>query len=331
MGRHRSRRIRRGILIAIMSWALAGCTLGAAAPTTVSSPPGATNGPSPVSAGSGPGTRGATVAPGDSSSAGANGPTPGPTPISAWRPGAHRSTTAAPSGLLRAGTLTVGSDLSGPPQAYVDGAGRPIGFDMDVAAELASRLGLTLTVVNAKFDDIIMNLNSGRFDVVISAVTIKPEREQVVQFVPYFSAGQAGLVQAGNPQSIHTLDDLAGKTVATEQGTAEEDTLHTLNIRLEAAGKPKVTVLIYAGDLEAVAQLRQGRAVATLHDSPVAAYYAALDPTAFTVGIPAFAVAPEGIGVAKGNSAIFQAVTAAVQAMQGDGTMDVIKTKWGLK
>jgi len=331
MRQHTNYRVRRGILIGIMGWALAGCTLGADPPTAVINAPAATSAPTGVSAGPVPSPAGATAAPGNSPPAGAVGPTPGPTPISAWRPGAHRNTISAPTTLVRAGTLTVGSDVSYPPQEYFDGAGHPVGFDMDLADEIASRLGLTLTVVNAKFDDIIMNLNSGRYDVVVSAVTIKPEREQVVRFIPYFSAGQAALVAPGNPQGIHTLDDLAGKTVATEQGTAEEDTLRALNTQLEAAGKPKVTVRIFVTDTEAVEQLRQGGVVATLHDSPVAAYYAALDPTAFAVGIPTFDSAPEGIAVAKDNISVFAALDSALRDMQADGTLAAIKAKWGLK
>ncbi len=328
MGRHRSRRIRRGILIAIMGGTLAGCTLELNAPTAVSQPPSV---PTLLSGGSIPSTLDTAATPGANLRVDAAAPASGPTPISAWRAGAHRGTILAPTGLLHAGTLTVGSDVSYPPQEYFDGAGHPVGFDMDIADEIASRLGLTLTVVNTKFDDIILNLNNAQFDLVLSALTITPESERVVQFIPYFSAGQAVLVATGNPEGIHTLEDLAGKVVATEQGKAEEDTLRGLNTQFGTPSKPKVTVLSYPTDSETVEQLRQGWVVATLHDSSVAAYYAARSPAKFAVAIPAFAFAPQGIGVAEGNSAIFQAVTAAVQAMQGDGTMDAIKSKWGLQ
>ncbi len=63
-----------------------------------------------------------------------------PTPVSSWKPGAHAGTIAAPSKLVSAGTLTIGSDVSYPPQEYMDASGSPVGFDIDVAAEIASRL-----------------------------------------------------------------------------------------------------------------------------------------------------------------------------------------------
>ena len=260
----------------------------------------------------------------------AGAPGPGATPVSDWKPGAHANSITAPPKLVSTGMLTVGSDVSYPPQEYMDAGGTPVGMDMDIAAEIASRLGLSLKVTNFKFDDIIPALNAGQFDIVISAMTITDERKKVVDFVPYFDAGQAVLVAKGNPKGIKTLDDLSGKTAAVQQGTTEEETLKGLNDKLGKAGKPKVNVLTYPTDTDAVDQLRVGRADAALDDSPVAAYYAKLNPN-FEVAIPSFESAPEGIAVSKGNKAMFDAVNAAVTAMKSDGTLDAIKAKWGVK
>jgi polar amino acid transport system substrate-binding protein len=263
--------------------------------------------------------------------AAAAAPTPAPTPVSAWVPGAHKGTIPAPSKLKDAGKLTFGTDASYPPQEYVDASGTPVGLDMDIAAEIASRMGLDLAVVNFKFDDIIPAVNAGQFDAVISAMTIKPERAAVVDFVPYFEAGQAVLVKKGNPKNIKTLDDLSGLTAVAESGTTEEDTLKTLNDKLTKAGKPPVNALTYPTDTDAVDQLRVGRADATLHDSPVAAYYAALNPNAFEVAIADFDSAPEGIATAKNNTAMHDAINSAVDAMKKDGTLAAILAKWGIK
>ena len=258
-------------------------------------------------------------------------PTPAPTPVSEWVPGKYAKTIPAPSKLVKSGMLTVGSDASYPPQEYVDASGKPIGMDIDIASEIASRMGLDLNVINFKFDDIIPALNAGQFDIVVSAMTVTDERSKVVDFVPYFSAGQAVLVQKGNPKGIKTLDDLSGKTAVAEQGTIEEQALKDLNAKLEAAGKPKVNVLIYPTDTDAVDQLRVGRADATLHDSPVAAYYAELNPNAFEVAIPNFDSAPEGIATAKNNTPMHDAIDAAIKAMKADGTLNAIYAKWGIQ
>ena len=318
-------------------------TVPAAAPTTAATataaPAAATNTTAPAAAATDTtapaatateamaGTTPTAAAGGGTSS----GPTPAPTPVSQWVPGKYAKSIPAPSKLVKSGALTVGSDASYPPQEYVDASGKPIGIDIDIASEIASRLGLDLNVVNFKFDDIIPALNAGQFDIVISAMTVTDERSKVVDFVPYFNAGQAVLVQKGTPKGIKTLDDLSGKTAVAEQGTIEQDTLKALNDKFTKAGKPPVNILTYPTDTDAVDQLRVGRADATLHDSPVAAYYAELNPNAFEVAIPNFDSAPEGIATAKNNTAMHDAVNAAITAMKADGTLNAIFAKWGIK
>jgi polar amino acid transport system substrate-binding protein len=255
---------------------------------------------------------------------------PGATPVSDWKPGAHANSIPAPSKLVSAGTFTVGSDVSYPPQEYMDAGGNPIGVDMDIAQEIASRLGLQLKVINFKFDNLLPALQAGQFDVIVSAMTITDERKQVVDFVPYFEAGQAVLVKKGNPAGIKTLDDLSGKTAVAQQGTTEETTLNDLNAKFEKDGKAKVNILTYPSDTDAVDQLRIGRADATLHDSPVAAYYSKLYPE-FEVAIANFDSAPEGIAVAKNNADMLTAVQKAIDEMKSDGTLAQINDKWGVK
>src|SRR5439155_2962089 len=210
---------------------------------------------------------------------------PGATPVSDWKPGTHANSITAPPKLVAPGTLTVGSDVGYPPQEYMDAGGNAVGLDIDIVDEIASRLGLSLKVTNFKFDDIIPALNAGQFDIVISAMTVTDERSKVVDFVPYFDAGQAVLVPKGNPKGIKTLDDLSGKNAAVQQGTTEETSLKDLNDKLGKEGKAKVNILTYPSDTDAVDQLRVGRADAALDDSPVAAYYAKLNPN-FEVAIP---------------------------------------------
>lgn len=254
----------------------------------------------------------------------------GSTPVSDWRPGAYANTVPAPEKLTTAGTLTVGSDVAYPPQEYVGADGNPVGMDIDIAEEIATRMGLKFTVVNFKFDDIIPALNAGQFDMVISAMTITEERQQAVDFVPYFEAGMSVLVAKGNPKGIKSLDDLSGKTAVAQSGTTAETVLTDLNARLEQEGKPKANVITYPVDTAAVDQLRIGRADATVHDSPVAAYYAKLNPN-FEIAVPNFDSAPQGIAVAKNNKPMLDAITSAMDAMKSDGTLDAIMAKWGVK
>lgn len=261
---------------------------------------------------------------------GASGGGAQPTPVSSWKPGAYPNTVPAPSKLVTAGTLTVGSDVSYPPQEYMDASNNPVGFDIDIADEIASRLGLQPKIINFNFNDIIPALNAGQFDIVISAMNITPQRSQSVDFVQYYAAGQSVLVPKGNPKNIKTLDDLSGLTVAVQQGTTEQDSLTAENAKLSQAGKAQVNVLTYPTDTDAVDQLRVGRADAAMDDDPVAAYYSVLNPN-FEVAIANFTPQDEGIAIAKNNPNMVTAITKAISDMKSDGTLDAIKAKWKLK
>ena len=232
--------------------------------------------------------------------------------------------------MVSAGTLTIGSDVSYPPQEYMDASSNPVGFDIDVATEIASRLGLQPKVINFNFNDIIPALNAGQFDIIISAMNITPVRSEAVDFVQYYAAGQSVLVPKGNPKNIKTLDNLSGLTVAVQQGTTEQDSLTAENTKLSAAGKPAINVLVYGTDTDAVDQLRVGRADAAMDDDPVAAYYIALNPN-FEVALAAYNPQDEGIAVSKTNADMKTSITQVIAAMKSDGTLDAIKAKWQLK
>ncbi len=115
-------------------------------------------------------------------------------------PNPATTTVAAPNDLITPGTLTVGSDTTYPPQEYIDTAtNHATGFDVDLITAIGKQMGLQTNVVTTSFDTIINSLIAKRFDVVISAVSITPERQQKVDFVPYFNAGESLLVKIGNP------------------------------------------------------------------------------------------------------------------------------------
>src|SRR6266581_2394884 len=126
------------------------------------------------------------------------------------------------------GVLTVGSDTTYPPQEYIDTAThQAAGFDIDLITAIAARMGLQTKVITANFATIIPSLQVKRFDVVMSAVSVTPDRQKQVDFVPYFNAGESLLVQTGNPKNITKLSDLCGQNVGVQNGTIEQTDLQT--------------------------------------------------------------------------------------------------------
>jgi polar amino acid transport system substrate-binding protein len=241
------------------------------------------------------------------------------------------ATVAPPTDLISAGTLTVGSDTTYPPQEYIDTTtGKATGFDVDLVAAIANRMGLKVNVVTAKFDSIIDSLRAKRFDIVISAVTINSDRQKLVDFVPYFNAGESLLVQNGNPGNIKSTADLCGKNVGVQNGTVEQTDLQTADAACKKAGKSGINVTVLQDQTAVVQLLATNRVVATYQDSPVTDYYNKLNPGKFQVGGSVVNAAPEGIVIRKGDTSMFNSVQAAFNSLKADGSYKSLINKWGL-
>src|SRR5436305_7280010 len=163
-------------------------------------------------------------------------------------PNPKTPTVTSPNDLITPGTLKVGSDTTYPPQEYIDTTtSKPAGFDVDLITAIAQRMGLKANVVTTKFDTIIDDLGNKRFDVVISAVTINPDRQKKADFVPYFNAGESLLVQAGNPKNIKSVSDLCGQPVGVQTGTVEQTDLQAASDACKKEGKPGIHLSILVG------------------------------------------------------------------------------------
>lgn len=240
-------------------------------------------------------------------------------------------TVAPPTDLITPGTLTVGSDTTYPPQEYIDPTtNKATGFDVDLITAIAQRMGLKANVVTAKFDTIIDDLANKRYDVVISAITINPQRQQKADFIPYFNAGESLLVQNGNPKNIKGLSDLCGQNVGVQTGTVEQTDLQTASDACKKAGKPAINMTVLQDQTAVVQLLANQRVVATFQDSPVTDYYNKQHPGQFTVGGSVINAAQEGIAVRKGDTSMFNAIQTVFNQLKADGTYTSIINKWGL-
>ena len=246
------------------------------------------------------------------------------------------TTTTTPGGaptpdLKVPGVLTVGSDTTYPPQESIDTAtNKAVGFDVDLITAIAKNMGLQANVVTTKFDTIIDDLNNKRFDVVISAVSVTPDRQKKVDFVPYFNAGESLLVQAGNPKNIKGLSDLCGQSVGVQTGTIEQADLQTASNACKTAGKPEIKMVVLQDQTAVIQLLANQRVVATYQDSPVTDYYNKQHPGQFAVGGSVINAGLEGIVIRKNDAPMFNAVKAAFDKLKADGTYKQLIAKWGL-
>lgn len=246
-------------------------------------------------------------------------------------PSPATTTVAAPNDLITPGTLTVGSDTTYPPQEYIDTTtNQATGFDVDLITAIGKQMGLQTKVVTTSFDTIINSLIAKRFDVVISAVSVTPERQQKVDFVPYFNAGESLLVKVGNPMNIKSTADLCGQKVGVQNGTIEQTDLNTANDACKKAGKPAIEITALTNQTDVIQLLATSRVVATYQDSPVTDYFNKLHPGQFAVGGSVVNAGLEGIVVRKGDTSMFNAVQTAFNQLKANGTYKSLIDKWGL-
>ena len=133
------------------------------------------------------------------------------------------TTTESGATLINGGTLTICTHLPYEPFEFTEG-GEVVGFDPDVLKVAADAEGWDTEVVDIGWETIVSGeaLNTGQCDVSAGAMTITDEREAVMDFSdPYFEATQALMTKAGS--GITSLDDLAGKSVAVQDGTTGAD------------------------------------------------------------------------------------------------------------
>lgn len=228
--------------------------------------------------------------------------------------------------------VSVASDIPYAPMEFFDENDKPTGFDYDLSQAIGAKLGVKFSFNDQDWDGIIPSLQAGTHDVIMSGMNDTAERQQVLDFVDYFSAGFAILVPKDDT-TIKSFADLCGKKVAIQTATAQIDLINAVN---PSCATP-IEVLEFPADGDAQNAIRAGKAVAGVNDGQVAAY------TAQTAGngeyfkivtapdAPAdFQSALTGVGVLKANSGLTKAIQAAVQSLIDDGTYAALLEKWNL-
>jgi ABC-type amino acid transport substrate-binding protein len=213
--------------------------------------------------------------------------------------------------------LTVGSDIPYPP--FEQGkAGNYTGFDIELIEAISEKIGRTAQVQDTSFETIFRDVAQGKFDAVISAATITPEREKAVAFSdPYYLSEQAILVKEGS--DIEGLEDLEGKTVGAQQGTTG------LELGKEKANAGELRP--YPEGPDAVNALKAGTVEAVIIDAPVAQ-----NAVEKSGGVEIAEKVPTeetyGIAVAKDNTELLEEINTGLKELVDDGTYTTIYEKW---
>lgn len=220
------------------------------------------------------------------------------------------------------GSFILGLDASFPPMGFKDDSGNIVGFDVDLAKEVASRMGVELELQPIDWAAKELELNNKNIDVIWNGMTITPERqESMLMSAPYMENKQIVVVLDGS--DIQTLDDLKGKDVAVQDGSSAQDALASDGDLLS-----QINQIDFKDNVTALLDLKNGQVDALAVDSVVADYYTSKEPGTFRILDEALAPEQYGIGFRKGEQAFADAVQKALDDMKKDGTFEKISMEW---
>jgi polar amino acid transport system substrate-binding protein len=223
--------------------------------------------------------------------------------------------------VVRTGSLVVCTSLPYEPFEFEKG-GKPVGFDIDLADDVAKSLSLEPVIVNADFDQIASGkpLNEGRCDVAAAGLTITGERARVLDFSsPYFNAKQAMVVKTGS--AAKTLADLEGKSIGVQKGTTGE-----LYVRDNAPAGTKIETFKTASDIDQA--LHSGKVAAGVYDNTVVGDVVSRNKD-FSIAAEFDTGEQYGMAVKKnGGDDLLRHINDVLTTMRTDGSYDALYKKW---
>jgi len=226
--------------------------------------------------------------------------------------------------ILKRGELLVGFESGYVPFEMTDKPGKFIGFDMDMAQEMAKAMDVKLTLVNTAWDGIIPSLVTQKFDLIISGMTITQERNLKVNFAnPYIVVGQTILLNLKHKGRVRSYRDLNDpKYVLTSKlGVTGEQAINRLI--------PKCTYKSFESEAEAALEVIGGKADAFVYDLPFCGFMYAQQGEGKVVFLDEpFTYEPLAWAVNKGDPDFLNWLNNFLHQVRNDGRYEEMYNKW---
>jgi len=243
---------------------------------------------------------------------------PGTTPESAEKAGeASEGTSREEAGgkigeIQSQGKIVLGTAADYPPYEFIteiDGQLEVVGFDIDIAREIANDLGVELEIRDMDFDGLLAALVAGNIDFIVAGMVPTEERKQDADFsVPYYSAEQRFLVRAEDADDLTTMESLAGKRIGAQTSTIQEQ------IATEQIQDPaELRFISRINDL--ILDLKNGRIDGIVLVGPVASSYANADDQLALSEISFGQEDGVAIAIAKGNDDLTESINATLERL----------------
>lgn len=215
-------------------------------------------------------------------------------------------------------TLIMGTSADFPPYEFhkvVDGQDTVVGFDIEIAKDIAADMGAKLEIKDLPFDSLLNELSSGRIDMVISGLSPTPERAEAVGLSDiYYKAEQAVVVREADKDKYATMDSLKGVKLGVQTGSIQEDIAKGIEgAQLTSLGKISEIVL----------QLQSNRVDASIMEGPVAkSFVKNVKGLVITDAKPEVEDDGYVVGVKKGNTELLDQVNKTLKRLGSEGKID---------
>ncbi len=223
--------------------------------------------------------------------------------------------------VLDSGQFVLGLDVGFPPMGFTDEKGEITGFDIDVAQEVCSRLGVKLVKKGIDWEKKEDILNDGTIDCIWNGLSVTPGRKGAMNFSePYMKNELIFVVRQDS--SAKAVPDLAGSTIGVQSGATAHELLQSSSLY------PKISIVTFNDNLTLLQQLKQGTVDAALVDSVVAFYYMSSNDEPFFILPSSLGEEKYAIGFRKGDQKLRDRVQEIISDLKTDGTLGKISKKW---
>lgn len=221
------------------------------------------------------------------------------------------------------GEFIVGLDDSFPPMGFRNENGEIDGFDIDLAKEVAKRIGVKVVFKPVEWDGVVLSLKNKDIDVIWNGLTITEKRKEQIAFSNVYLQNKQ-IIVVKNEASIAKVEDLKGKIVGVQLGSSSEE---ALNSNKEIVNNLK-EIKKYSNNTEALLDLKAGRIEAVVIDEVVGRYY--ISKKAGEYKVLGFDLGKEdyGVGFRKEDKSFYNEVNKVLDEIKSDGTYDKISQKW---
>ena len=217
--------------------------------------------------------------------------------------------------------ISVASDATWPPMEMVDANKNLVGFNIDFMNAVAKEAGFKVIIKNTAWDGIFAGVAAGKYDAIISSVTITDKRKKAMDFsMPYVNAGQVLVVHSDSTAKV--IADLKGKKLGAQIGTTGAMEIKKVEgVELKSYDEIGLTF----------EDMAAGRIDGVVCDTPIAANYALQKEGykgKFKIAGPTFTTEHYGIVVKKGNKQLLDLINKGIKAVQAKGIDKELELKW---